>query len=263
MVRGTCTLAALAACAALAGSSLGDAADKSPPVQSPPRFRQLAEGVETAVDPQTRINESFSRHDIVELLGIDPGFDWARNVVFRHDVKSLQFHFKPLRFIKVDVPRPDGTLEPTLVWYLVYRVTNENDEPVRFIPEFELVTHDLQRVYPDRILPVAVPAIQRREDPNRPLANTAEIAGEIGADSESVWGVVTWTGIDPKSDFFSIYIGGLTNAYRWLDEPGGERKYFYKTLKINFWRPGDEHDEHEGEIRLGGPDELDYTWVYR
>lgn len=244
--------------------AVAEAPDKvEPPAVTPPtKFRQLAPGVETAVDPDTRVNEAFSRHDIVELLGIDPGFAWARNVVFRHDIHSLQFHFKPLRFIKVDLPQPDGSLKPTLVWYLVYRVTNENDEPMRFIPQFELVTHDLQKVYADQVLPVAVPAIQRREDPNRALANTAEIAGEIGADSESVWGVATWTGIDPSSDQFSIYVGGLTNSYRWLDEPKG-RKYFYKTLKLNFWRPGDELNEHEDEIRLGGPGELDYTWVYR
>ncbi len=36
-----------------------------------------------------------------------------------------------------------------------------------------------------------------------------------------------------------------------------------KTLKINFWRPGDEYMEHEMELKYGVPGEVDYQWVYR
>ena len=101
--------------------------------------------------------------------------------------------------------------------------------------------------------------------------------------------VATWENIDPRVDFFSIYVKGLTNAYRWQDNPDGYRpgldpiakgrKFVRKTLKLNFWRPGDEYDEKESEFRYGVPGEMadryrqkygkdvlpkvDYEWVYR
>lgn len=265
-MRSTCWLTLWIAALALVPTTCQAAApDKLKPAAAgrPPKFRQLAPGVETAIDPQQRVNESFSRHDIPELLQVDPGFEWAKDVVFRHDVRSLQMHFKPLRYVRADVPQADGSLQPTLVWYLVYRITNETDQSIRFVPQFELVTHDLRRVYPDRIIPAAIPAIGRREDPLRRFQTTAEIAGNMPAGGESAWGVATWTDVDLRSDRFSIYVAGLTNAYRWKHLPDGSRSVYYKTLKLNFWRPGDELDEHESEIRLGGPGELDYTWVYR
>ena len=79
---------------------------------------------------------------------------------------------------------------------------------------------------------------------------------------QSVWGVATWVDIDPRIDFFSIYISGLTNAYRWTDPPGAfkagdppatGRKFTHKTLQLNFWRPGDEFRLLEDEIMLGAP----------
>jgi hypothetical protein len=84
--------------------------------------------------------------------------------------------------------------------------------------------------------------------------------------------VATWEDVDPESDFFSIYVQGLTNAYRWEDTagavqagspPGTGKKFVQRTLKLNFWRPGDEFDLNEREIRYGAPGEVDYEWVWR
>jgi hypothetical protein len=106
----------------------------------------------------------------------------------------------------------------------------------------------------------------------------------------SVWGFATWEDIDSRIDFFSIYVGGLTNAFRFVDVPGAfkvgdpplkGREFADKTLQLNFWRPGDNRYEHEKELRFGVPIEsdpakqrailekygiprrLDYLWVYR
>jgi hypothetical protein len=89
---------------------------------------------------------------------------------------------------------------------------------------------------------------------------------------ETLWGVAMWEEVYPRIDRFSIYVYGLTNAYKWKDEPGAYkpndaigvgRTLARKTLKLNFWRPGDEYFEHEDEIRYGYPGEVDYEWVYR
>ena len=91
-------------------------------------------------------------------------------------------------------------------------------------------------------------------------------------DDHSVWGVATWEYVDPRIDSFSIYVKGLSNAYRFSDpageykpgdEPGKGRQYAQKTLKLNFWRPGDEHEINEQDIYYGGPGQVDHEWVFR
>ena len=169
---------------------------------------------------------------------------------------------------------------------------------IRFFPTFVLQCHDVGQAYLDQVLPEAVERIRQREDPRRPLRNSVTISdASIPVSTEyedrSVWGVATWVGVDPRTDFFSVYVQGLTNAYRWQDPetafragdpPGTGRRLSQKTLQLNFWRPGDAIDPEESEIRFGMPnktqvppgktaDELlplyrvqervDYQWVYR
>jgi hypothetical protein len=232
-------------------------------------YRQLAPGVEKTISPERQEEESFSRHDVVELLKVDPGFDWAKDIRYTHPIWDLEFTFKPMRMIEVDVPEPSGRLQRKLVWYLVYRVKNMGPDPVEFRPWFVLETLDGKKRYPDRLVPVAVPTIQRREDPRRKLLNSVEIATSIPSSADgvdrSVWGVVTWEDIDPRVDHFAVFISGLSSAYRWSDDTEKEKRDFvHKTLKLNFWRPGDQFHEHEAEIRRGTPDgKVDYEWVYR
>jgi len=231
-------------------------------------FRNLAPGVERHIDPERKVSETFSHHDIVELLRVDPSFGWAKNVIFRHRVADLQFIYKPVRFVTLDLPAADGTLQPTKVWYLVYRVVNRQADPFRFVPRFQLETVDRGVFYGDVLLPQAVAAIRQREDPARHLRSTVEMTGPIPSSPEgqeiSVWGVACWTGVDPRTDRFSIFVGGLSNAYQWVDLPEGDRELTYKTLQLDFWRPSDEFHAHEGEIRRGFPEQdVDYHWVYR
>lgn len=240
----------------------------SAPVSNGP-YRPLAPGVLKTISPERQDEEYFSRHDIVELLKVNPDFDWAKDIRFDHPIWDLEFTFKPMRMIKVDVPEPSGRLQRKLIWYLVYNVKNLGPDPVDFRPWFVLETLDGKKRYPDRVIPVAVPAIQRREDPRRKLLNSVEIAGEVPSSADgvdrSVWGVVTWEDIDPRIDHFALFISGLSSAYRWEDDPEQDKRTFtHKTLKLHFWRPGDQYYEHEAEIRLGTPDgKVDYEWVYR
>src|SRR5690606_6878299 len=138
----------------------------------------------------------------------------------------------------------------------------------------------------DRVLPLAVEAIQRREDPHRKLLDSVQIGNQpiplsTPDEDRSVWGVATWVDVDPRIDLFSIYVKGLTGAYRFEDNPaelkpgdrpGKGRKYTQKTLKLNFWRPGDEYFESEKEIYVGVPKgiskddakaQVDHEWVFR
>ncbi len=252
-------------------------------------FRKLAPGVVKKIDNARQVKEAFSRHDVVELLAVDPKFDWAKDVPFRRDIWSLEFKFKPVRMISVDMPQRGGKMRKKQIWYMIYSVTNPGkimhpvadedgtykieqvDRAVRFIPEFLLESPEFQKAYPDRVIPVALGPIRMREDRNRKFLTSVEMCRDIKV-GETLWGVATWEDLDPRIDRFSIYVQGLTNAYVWKDEDGrykkGDpigtgRRLSRKTLKLNFWRPGDEYFEHEKEIRFGIPGEVDYEWVYR
>jgi len=165
------------------------------------------------------------------------------------------------------VRKPDGT------W-----VVEKTSEPVTFSPQFVLEASEYKKAYLDRLVPVAIPVIQQKEDPKRKLLSSIEIAAKpIPVSTErvdnSVWGVATWEDLDPRIDYFSIYVQGLTNAYKWVDPPvakvnstdppGTGSTMTQKTLVLNFWRPGDEYLEHERIIQYGVPGKVDYSWVYR
>jgi len=239
-------------------------------------------------------------------------FEMAKDAVFVNEVWCLELSFKPLRMVQVDVPQPSGRLQRKNILYMVYRVRNtgagltgkvEPDgsfvtaekatDSVKFIPEFVLVSHDraagerVRKAYLDRIVATALEPIRRRELPKGELLHSAdmplqELRIEAGRAQRGAWGVAMWEDVDPQIDFFSVYVRGLTNAYQWTDPagafqqgnpPGTGRKFTHKTLQLNFWRPGDELDQNEREIRYGAapergsfydsPEGVAYRWVYR
>jgi hypothetical protein len=288
--------------------------------------RKLAPGVMITIPPELEPGETVSTHDIVEIRS-NRDFAWEPNflsetrtlygmsadVKFRRDIWCLEFSFKPVRMIEVDVPQPSGRMQRKRIWYMVYKVTNTGDQlspteqpdesfvaqtgqsrAVRFIPHMVLEAQDrdasgrrIYKAYLDQVIPAAVEVIQKRETPGRRLLNSTQMADEElpvtgGRSDQGVWGVATWADVDPRIDFFSVYVSGLSNAYRWIDpagafqigdSPGKGRLFARKTLQLNFWRPGDEFLEHEGEIRFGVPKgkarlyDVDpgvaYRWVYR
>lgn len=296
-------------------------------------IRPLAPGVLTLIPSAKEDGETYSGPlPLVEVVTGIPDLDWtpnyspksrtlqemAKQVVLRRVIWDLEFAFKPLRMIEVDVPQPTGKMQRKLIWYMVYRVSNRglalspsptedeygnktygvekvNFATRRFFPHFVLESKEYKKSYLDRVLPSAQKAIQQREDPGAKLHNSIEMTRvKIPLSDErierGVWGVVTWEDIDPRLDFFSVYVRGLTNAFEFVDPPGAYqagqppgsgRVFTYKTLQLNFWRPGDTVLEHEREIRFGVPvdtdpnlqthvldafgltERLDHLWVYR
>jgi hypothetical protein len=293
---------------------------------APPAQRHLATGVLTTIPPALNPEDTVSTHDIMEIRA-DAAVDWKPEYLassdtlygmsdkakFRREIYCLEFSFKPLRMIEVDVPLAGGNTERKLIWYLVYRVRNTGQilkpvqgqdgvysteiakgGPITFLPQFVLEAQDRQaaggrvsKSYLDRIIPAADAAIAQRERLGHPLLNSVEISKQPipvsdGRIDRSVWGVATWVDVDPRVDFFSIYVGGLTNAYRWTDTPaaynagdppGRGRQFVYKTLQLNFWRAGDDLMPNEREFRYGVPldkanlygvgDGVAYRWLYR
>jgi len=326
------------------------------PVEAQQPVRRLAPGVLTTIPPAPEAQEMFSGPAAlaeipVALAGVnyEPKLttkaatvvERSKAVTLRRTIWNLEFSFKPMRMIKVDVPQGTGRMQRKLVWYMVYRVRNlgghlrpkasseevikllDPDIPasdelyeqykevtnevevfgrttteLRFFPHFVLASTEYDKEYLDKVIPAAIEPIKAREFPGRTdiklhdSLSISEVALPVVDPNEDngVWGVVTWTDIDPRIDYFVVYVQGLTNAYRYEDPegsykqgdvPGSGRRIFKKTLQLNFWRPGDTVDPHEQEIRYGcridpDPDEqarifkeygidrpIDYQWVYR
>ena len=137
-----------------------------------------------------------------------------------------------------------------------------------------------------QILPTALDAIAAKERIGKPLHDHVEIgkfniAASSTEEDKSLWGVATWTDVDPRLDFFAIDVRGLTNAFKIRMDSEGKKNFDRKTLRIYFWRPGDAIDESKDRILLGLPafenkdrvdyylkqfnlkERLDYQWIYR
>ena len=200
----------------------------------------------------------------------------------------LEVQMKPVRMLWTEVTDPVTKKKSReLVWYLVYQAINRPLErledttdsvpvnvedpppgPPMFIPEFTLVTTDggTQKSHPDQVLPEAQAAISTRE--RQALLNSVEVISPIPAETavdaepaaeNVIHGVVTWRGIDPRTDEFTVYLSGFSNGYRIVNGPDGQPLVLRKTLVQNFWRPGDEFEQSEREVRAQDA----ARWEYR
>ena len=199
------------------------------------------------------------------------------------DLWVMRVDFKPMRLVRLPVTDPEtGETARELVWYLVWRAANrplrtpdrqdltapvnELDDPPgprQFVPEFVLIGEDgSARQYQDVILPTALPLIERRELRGEfsdiELNTTVSAAGDLPPLVEGdlrpedyVYGVATWTGVDPETDRFTVLLNGFSNGYERATGPDGEPVIERRTGLLRFWRPGDAVDENEREFRVG------------
>ena len=199
------------------------------------------------------------------------------------DLWVMQVDFKPMRLVRLPVTDPEtGETTRELVWYLVWRAANrplrtperqdgttpvnELDDPPgpkQFVPELVLIGEDgTAKQYQDVILPSALPLIERRELRGNfaefTLNTTVSAAGDLPPLKEGdlrpedyVYGVATWTGVDPETDRFTVLLNGFSNGYQRTDGPDGRPVIQRRTGILKFWRPGDAVDEDEREFRVG------------
>jgi hypothetical protein len=187
------------------------------------------------------------------------------NVEDKDGIWVLDVRFKDPRLITVDIPGRGRRV----VWYLWYQVINYTNEPRVFIPDFELVTLDKNTVHHDQILPSALEAIRRIEDPTGYLdiKNSVTMAAKPIPPSKrdavptAITGIATWDDVNPDANRYSIFISGLSNGWTEVDQKTAEGKSLVrrKTLQLNFKRLGDRFFQNSQEIRFVPPAE----WIYR
>ncbi|MFO1066492.1 MAG: hypothetical protein U0892_21750 [Pirellulales bacterium] len=234
----------------------------------------------------------------------------GKSVTLHQDVWGFEFTFKPVRMIAVDFPKAGGGVESKLVWYLLYRIRYTGNDlqpkqqadqfgnPVysdpaavtekaerRFVPRFTLSVPALGGSYAAQFLPYALGPIAEKERIGKPLFDSIAIQRtpiklSTPQVRNDVWGVATWVGVDPRTDFFTVEVSGLTNAQK-AEIKDGKLEFTQKTLVLNFSSPGDTVNELLDQIRYGVPasddpvkqaeilrqyglkERLDHYWVYR
>ena len=200
----------------------------------------------------------------------------------------MEVDFKKPRMISVEITDPKTReKKQEWIWYMAYRAINrtidrridatdtdpQNDYDVQprrplFVPAFTLVTskgaNGAAQIVSDTVIPEAEPLIRARE--KRELKNSVTVVREIpkltpvGAKAEEIiYGVAMWRGVDPETDFFTVFMGGFSNGYRVTKGPDDQPLTERRTIMQEFWRPGDRFDQKEIEIRLKGTPE----WLYR
>jgi hypothetical protein len=272
--------------------------------------RKLAPAAIETIEPAAEWDETALGPIDLPLVAANPDIAWdpnfapssdtllekSKKVLFRNDIYCLQFSFKPVRMIQVGGEN---------IWYLLFRVRYKGGdlrpvpgvksaygkpkavsaEWVRFMPTFRLDSLNLGQVYMDSVVPGAREAIAARERVGSRVYNTVELQRlkiKVSTETEdnAVWGVATWKQVDPRIDFFTVDVRGLTNAQKLVNN-AGEIDYLQKSLILHFARPGDTINELSDRIRYGIPaiedparqkyvlqqygqsERLDYFWDYR
>ena len=201
------------------------------------------------------------------------------------DLYVMDVVYKPMRMIQVELTDPaTGEKKLEYVWYIVYRTFNrklvrpssdtppqnivdpEVISPALFVPEFTLQTTDTPapETYQDQIIPEAIAVINKREKGK--YRSTVDIVGPIppttdygDTDREGLWGVAMWRGVDPEADRYTVFLTGFSNGIRTTEGPDGQPVIQTKTIVQKYWRPGDEFEQAEPEIRPDGVSQ----WIYR
>ncbi len=279
------TAMAIALVALVGGSAIAQVYTDAAP-------RKLAPGVIVTIKDADIDDATLDRtRAFTELISVVKPAEWtpnfdpttetilekAKRVGFQREVWTLEFGFKPLRVINVNGKD---------VWYLIYFVRNNGEvrspavtdtqtieirgqkKPVRFVPSFLLQAHDLDRAYKAGNRSDVINQIAAKERVTRgPLFDSASISQiEIPVSTPTadrrVWGVAIWEDVDPRADLISVFVGGLTNAYRWEPPAEGydpsrplieQDRVQAKTLQLNFWRGGDGEELHDNEVIFGIP----------
>jgi hypothetical protein len=220
-------------------------------------------------------------------------------------VMELQFKPLRMMWVEVTNPKT-GAKERKEVWYLVYRAITRPSEkrpdvsdrtpvnavdpppkPTLFMPEVTLQVYDDPDFtvpldsHLDQVIPEALAAIRAVEQ--RPPEQYVEMQIEdhltiiqpfpaaIAEDApieEQKWiyGVATWTGVDPETDFLQITMRGFSNAFELRPARDGSEQPWRKVITQKFSRRGDRLDPDQKEFEFIGepmwdyqPDETDWT----
>jgi len=213
------------------------------------------------------------------------GIEIARQL----QIWEMEVQMKPMRLIMTQVPGKTG---PQQVLYLAYRAiprplvkseVGRDVDPVNtldtapgpqmFIPQMTLVTFSDPKseipveIHVDRVLPSAIKQINVIERPDiaeRTFLDSVSIVRAVpepvavdAIEQPWIYGACTWTGVDPKADFFKVILQGFSSVYE-VRGTGDEQRTWRKVLVQKFTSRGDEFDPTQQEFEFDGKPYWEY-----
>ncbi len=143
-------------------------------------------------------------------------------------------------------------------WYMPYKVVNNTDQKVLFIPEVTLATDTGKIVTAGEDVPASLfPRIKERLR-NPLLESPIEVVGEIlrGEDfaKESV---IIWPAFKNDVDELSIFVAGLSGETATVKDPlSGEPVMMRRTLMMRYKLPGSPETPQSQPVVLEGQQEV-------
>ncbi len=218
-----------------------------------------------------------------------PPFTTGVEIARQQDIWEMEVQMKPMRLIMAQVP---GQAEPQLVLYLAYRAIprpivrsdigadvdpvnglDPSPGPQMFIPQMTLVTFSDRKteipvkMHVDRVLPQAIKpinVIERPATPDQMFLDAVSVVRPVpepvatdAPDQPWIYGVSTWTGVDPRTDYFKVILQGFSSVYE-IRGQGAERRTWRKVLVQKFASPGDELDPTQEEFQFDGKPYWEY-----
>ena len=189
------------------------------------------------------------------------------------DTVTMHFGYYPPRIVELDVPGRGKQI----VWYMYFQIWNKTDTPQQVVPEFTLVSKDLNMPgsWNDEPLPSVVKQIIEIEDKNKFLniQTTSSIlknkipVTKVDSVPNAVSGVAVWTTVPAKAaslNKFSVYVTGLSNGLIETDAGEGSKVIRRKTLQLDFKKPTDAKNVKVDDIKIDDNNGLGgEKWYYR
>ncbi len=199
---------------------------------------------------------------------------------------SWELELKYLDPRRIDIQLP-GSDKPQVFWYMVYTVTNPNQQSRRFYPICQFVTDELKIYNMDvGISPLVFDAIKERHKiTHKYLVHPTKAVGALlSGDDNARESVAVWRDVDmpPSVNGFRIYVAGLSGETRLVpnpkydpkqpevrlvkDEGGREREEpvnpkaftLRKTLELKYNLPGSPEARATVDAERG-----DMRWIMR
>lgn len=176
---------------------------------------------------------------------------------------TLDVRFEPLDQIEIRVGD-----EVKRYWYEIFSVTNNTDQDVEFVPNFELMTDTMQVIPAEKEVPqVIYDKLKRRYARKYPFLTPLERVDNrvlVGEDNTQDI-LVVWPDFDARAKEVSVFLTGFSNEAAVIDHPTKkdengepEKVYLRKTLELNYKIEGDPSLRSEARLSYLGKD-----WVMR
>jgi hypothetical protein len=138
----------------------------------------------------------------------------------------------------ISIEDVDGSIR--WFWYMPYKVVNNTDQDLLFIPEITIANDNGDILTAGQNVPPTVfPAIKQRLG-NPLLLSPVEVVGKLlrGEDFARE-GVVIWPASDADVDAFSVFFAGLNGETQNVKNPlTGESVLVRRTLMLEYKTPG-------------------------